>query len=251
MIKAIVIDDEQHCITRLQTLVSDYCPTAVEILGWANSVEDGLQLIKSKKPELVFLDVQINQSTGFDLLEQFTDISFHIIFTTAYEQYALKAFKFSAADYLLKPIDPDDLLLAINKLESQIYRKSIPQQLEALAFNFKNLNKNHKIAIPTLSGLEFLHVQDIVHCESDINYTTIYMEHNKRLVVAKTLKDFEAMLVSHNFYRVHNSHLVNVVKIKSYNKGKGGWLKMEDGTEIEVSSRRKDGLLNKLTSTFR
>lgn len=248
MIKAIIIDDEQHCIDRLKNLIANYLSNEVSIIESYTNIDDAYKGIVALQPDLVFLDVQINRETGFDLLRKIPTISFDVIFTTAFEQYAIKAFKFSAADYLLKPIDVDDLKDSIKRIKEDERKAPKDESLNLLIANIKNIQHHtKKITVPTLNGLEFLTIQDILHCKSDVNYTTIFMKDKTKLMVAKTLKEFEGILSSYNFFRVHNSHLVNLNHIKSYHKGKGGYLILEDHTEIEVSTRRKDDFLQKLS----
>ena len=245
MIEAIIIDDEQHCIDRLATLLM--AEHSVKLSATAQKVDEGIELINSIKPGLIFLDVQIGDSTGFDLLKRLPHRDFEIIFTTAYENYAIQAIKFSAIDYLLKPVDKEDLNIALNRLSEEITKKMTSAKLDILLHNIERKNDElKKIIVPTVTGFEFLNVSDIIRCESDINYTTLFLKEKKKLLVAKTLKDFEEMLGDHHFFRVHNSHLINLVYIKSYHKGKGGYVILADGSEIEVSSRRKDDFLKKL-----
>ncbi len=249
MIRAIIIDDEQHCIDRLEQLIENNCCNSIKLLGSYQSVEEGLKAIKEEKPALVFLDVEIKDKTGFDLLKQLPEINFEVIFTTAHDKYAVQAFKFSAIDYLLKPVEADELLLAIKKLNEKFSQKEISQKFDTLFYNLKNIKGSSKrICVPVLSGLVFIQVDDIIRCESNINYTTLFLKDKQKLLVAKTLKEFEEMLGDYNFYRIHNSHLINLAYIKTYNKGKGGSVTMEDGSEIEVSTRRKDDFLKKLTA---
>ena len=160
-----------------------------------------------------------------------------------------KAFKYSAIDYLLKPIDPDDLMHAIEKVTEKLSLTNMAQKLDVLYYNLQNKNKQStRICLPVVNGLIFLHTHEIIRCESNINYTTIFLKDKQKHTVAKTLKEFDEMLAEHNFFRIHNSHLINLDYIKSYNKGKGGVVIMHDGTEIEVSTRRKDDFLKKLTA---
>jgi two-component system LytT family response regulator len=247
MIKAIIIDDEAHCIRRLSTLLEENCKENIQLLGSFQSAEEGLAAIIKLQPSLIFLDVQMNGQTGFDLLKKIQPINFEVIFTTAYEKYAVQAFKFSAIDFLLKPIDPDDLLQAITKVANKISGNEMSRKLDALFHNLKNAHEPKKISIRTLDGLTFLDINDIIRCQSNINYTTIYLKTNQKITVSKTLKEFEELLSDYNFYRVHNSHLINLAYIKKYNKGKGGVVAMSDHSEVEVSSRRKEGFLKKLS----
>lgn len=249
MIKAIIIDDEQHCIDRLTKMLSGNSSNMVELLASVQSVDEGLTAIKTYKPQLVFLDIEIGDKTGFDLLKQLPEINFEVIFTTAYDKYAVQAFKFSALDYLLKPIDTDELQAALKKLNDKVSQKDIAGKFDALFHNLKNIQSaSKKICVPVLSGLVFIQTDDIIRCESNVNYTTLFLKDKQKLLVAKTLKEFEEMLTEYNFYRVHNSHLLNLAYIKMYNKGKGGTVTMSDGSEIEVSTRRKDDFLKRLTA---
>jgi len=247
MINAILIDDEAHCIDRLNNLLIKYCPN-IQVVAFSSDIDSAFDKIRKLKPKAIFLDVQIHDKTGFDLLAKFHEINFHVIFTTAFEHFAVQAFKFSAVDYLLKPIDPDDLIQSVEKLNQKIESKEKLEDLSILQQNLVNFQtQNKKLIVPTVLGFEFLNVQDIIHCQSDVNYTTLFLKNHKKLTVAKTLKEFEELLQPYNFFRVHNSHLINLEYVKSYNKGKSGIVKMTDDTEIEVSSRRKDGFLQKLS----
>lgn len=251
MINAVLIDDEQHCIDRLKNLIATYLNTSVHIIGTFDNVDDAYTGIKTLSPDLIFLDIQIHRKTGFDLLNRFSGFTFDVIFTTAYEQYAIKAFKFSAVDYLLKPIDVDDLIASVKKI-SERGKRHKNADYNLLDKNINNIRYHtKKITVPTLNGLEFLNVEDILHCKSDVNYTTIFMKNRSKLMVAKTLKEFERLLQDFNFFRVHNSHLVNLNYIKSYNKGKGGYLTLDDNTEIEVSTRRKEDFLQRMAAINR
>jgi two-component system LytT family response regulator len=250
MIKAVIIDDEQHCIDRLTRLVVQHCAGTVKLSGSFSTIEEGIKGIKLLQPQLVFLDVQIHDKTGFDLLQSLNERNFDIIFTTAFEKYAVQAFRFSAIDYLLKPVEAEELVQAVSKLSQKKHPDDISRKVEVLLENIDQLKQYtppKKIVVPTISGFELLPVIDIIRCQSDINYTTIFIKDKQKLVVAKTLKEFEEMLEPYNFFRVHNSHLVNLVYVRSYQKGKGGSVVMADGTEIEVSTRRKDDFLKKLT----
>jgi len=247
MIDAIIIDDEAHCTEHLTALLSTWCGSMIRVAGSAGTVEEGWRMILDRQPQLLFLDIQLRNETSFDLLNRFPVINFDIIFVTAYEKYAIRAFKFSAIDYLLKPVDPDDLRQAVARLQQKRSKEESAQRFETLFYNLKNgPGLPRRISVPTVKGLEFLPVQDIIRCESHINYTSIFLANGQKFTVARTLKEFEELLEEHNFYRVHNSHLINLAWIRSYNKGKGGSVSMTDNTEIEVSTRRKDELLKRL-----
>ncbi|MEP7170074.1 MAG: LytTR family DNA-binding domain-containing protein [Bacteroidota bacterium] len=244
MIRALIIDDEQHCINRLSGLLEEHCKETVHVMDSYQSVEEGIKGIKKLQPDLIFLDVQIHDKTGFDLLKQLNEINFEIIFTTAFEKYAVQAIKFSAIDYLLKPVDADDLKQGVEKLTKKFSKTDTSAQLQVLFNNMQSTSK--RICVPVINGLVFLQVSDIIRCQSDVNYTTIFLKDKQKLMVAKTLKEFEEMLTDYNFFRVHNSHLINLSYIKNYVKGKGGYVVLTDGSEIEVSSRRKEAFMKKL-----
>ncbi|HVX25302.1 MAG TPA: LytTR family DNA-binding domain-containing protein [Parafilimonas sp.] len=247
MTKAIIVDDEQHCIDRLGNLLKNYCGDSIELCGSFHSVEEGLKAVNSVKPNLVFLDVEIKDKTGFDFLKHLPEINFEVIFTTAYDKYAVQAFKFSAIDYLLKPIDAEDLQAAVKKLNEKISQKDLAHKFDTLFYNLKNIqNPSKRICVPVLTGFVFIQIDDIIRCESNVNYTTLFLKDKQKLLVAKTLKEFEELLKEYNFYRIHNSHLINLACIKTYHKGKGGTVTMLDGTEVEVSTRRKDEFLKKI-----
>jgi two-component system LytT family response regulator len=244
MITAVIVDDEQHCTDRLSSLLAQLFSKNIQLIGCFNTVYDALSGIKKLQPDLIFLDMQINDKTGFDLLQQSEQINFEVIFTTAYEKYAVQAFKFSAIDYLLKPVDASDLKSALDKLNDKISKNDKSKKIDALLHNMQSASK--RICVPVINGLVFLQVTDIIRCQSEINYTNIFLKDKQKLLVAKTLKEFEEMLADYNFFRVHNSHLINLAYIKSYNKGKGGYVTMMDNSSIEVSTRRKDEFLKKL-----
>ncbi|MDN3671137.1 LytTR family DNA-binding domain-containing protein [Echinicola jeungdonensis] len=247
MIKAIIIDDEIHCIERLKKILLNHFSMSIQLVGTYKTVSGGKKAIEILNPDLIFLDIQLKSQSGFDLLNEIGKVNIHVIFTTAFEEYAIKAFKFNAIDYLLKPIDPSELADAIVRLQGEMKKN---QQSEKFEILFKSLceekKSNKKIAVPTMNGLVILNISDIIRCQSDVNYTYIFLESGEKMMVSKSLKEFELLLKDYQFYRVHNSHLVNLDFIKSYFKGKGGYLELLDGSSVEVSSRRKSGLLVKL-----
>jgi two-component system LytT family response regulator len=248
MIKAIIIDDETHCIDRLAALLEEFHAGSVELLGAYQTAEEGLRVIQSSRPELIFLDIQIGDTTAFDLLRQIGNMDFDVVFTTAYDKYAVEAFRFSAMDYLLKPISPDELERAIHKLEKKKTDIATSERLNVLFHNLKHIQgAARRIGVPVANGLVFVLVSDIIRCESEINYTTLFLKDKQKITVARTLREFEELLTDAGFYRVHNSHLVNLAYIKSYQKGKGGTLTMTDNSRVEVSTRRKEEFLKKLS----
>mgnify|MGYP000859369412 FL=1 len=247
MIDAIIIDDEEHCIQRLDKLLSQQCADLISVRARCNTVQEGLRQINERRPSLVFLDVMLNNETGFDLLKQLPEINFDVIFITAHDKYAIEAFRFSALDYLLKPVDPDELLTAVNKLRKKLSVNDTAQKLETL---FKNLavqqNMQKRIAVPGINGTDFIQIGDIMRCQSEGNYTIIFLKDNRKITVAKTLKEFEDLLCNYDFFRVHNSHIVNLAFVKTYSKGKSGYLTMTDDTEIEVATRRREEFMKKM-----
>jgi two-component system LytT family response regulator len=228
-------------------LLGKYCPE-VDMHAFCTNADDAIEQIRMHKPELVFLDVEMPDKSGFDLLETLNEIHFHIIFTTAFNQYALRAIKFGALDYLLKPIDKDELRRAVDKYTKQQKQISI-DQLKALLSHTKKDNDYsfQKIAFPTLHSYELVHLNDILACESSSNYTSIRLVSGKTILVSKTLKEIEELLNMPPFFRVHHSWLVNLQYAIRYIKGDGGYLVLSNETSIPVSRNKKDDLLKYIT----
>ena len=243
-IKAIIIDDEERSITSLLWELENF--KNVKIIGKTTNPVEGIKLITKLKPDLIFLDIEMPVLNGFDLIKQFDTIDFEVIFTTAYDKFAVQAFEVSAIDYLLKPIDENDLARALQKVKLKSDNSEFQKKME---FLFKNIKTDDPcfdhIVIPTLEGLEFIESKEIIRCESDSNYTSIFMVSKEKYFVSKTLKDIEKLLDSRKFYRVHNSHLVNIAFIKKYLKGKDGTLVLKNGDLIPVSRTKKGNLLDK------
>ncbi|MDX5338816.1 MAG: LytTR family DNA-binding domain-containing protein [Cyclobacteriaceae bacterium] len=242
MIKALLIEDEKGSAERLHYFLEADHQYSIQLLAWKDSVPRALEFLRKEKVDLVFLDVELGTQTGFDLLSQLGQIDFQIIFTTAHQEYALQAIKHAAMDYLLKPIDREELKLAVEKVRKE-KGKSV-DALEKLLKQFHFQEKlGHKIALPSLVGIEYVPVEEILRCQADINYTHFYLKNGRKITVSKTLKEFEIQLLPHGFFRVHNSHLINLAEVKFYQKGKGGALILSDGSEVEVASRRKEELM--------
>ena len=243
MIKAILIDDEAHCLDTLNMLLNDYCPE-VKVMDRYSSSKKALEAIEKIKPELVFLDIEMPVMNGFELLEQFERIPFSVIFTTSYDQYAIKAIRISALDYLLKPIDPVELVAAIHKVQSQ---KAHPTSEQFLLLMDRIQHKEtgfSKIAVPTAEGYELIPVDQVVRCEANDNYTHLYLKNKTRLIACRTLKEMEEQLIDFNYFvRVHHSYLVNLNEVNKYIRGDGGYLVLTDGTNVNVSRGRKDALM--------
>jgi two-component system, LytTR family, response regulator len=243
MIKAILIDDEVHCLDTLSMLLSDYCPE-VHVMERCISGKQGLIAIRNHNPSLVFLDIEMPTMNGFELLEQFTNIPFSIIFTTSYDQYAIKAIRFSALDYLLKPIDPKELIAAVHKVEIQKHLPSA-EQFQMLIDQIQQPKKNFsKIAVPTSEGFELIPADDLIRCEADDNYTYLFLKNKTKIIACRTLKEVEEQLDGFpSFIRVHHSYLVNLNEVSKYIRGEGGYLVMSDGSTVNVSRSRKEALL--------
>jgi two-component system LytT family response regulator len=246
MIRTILVDDEIDSIRVLRRLLENYCPQ-VSIVGTAGGVETALPLIRETRPDLVLLDIEMAQGNAFDLLNQLQPIDFKVIFVTAFDNYAVRAFKYSAVDYLLKPVDIDDLRAAISRVEKKPDEHTVVQQMKMLLDNVGALNlPQQKMAIPTITGLIFITVQDIIRFEAKGNYTSIYLSKGESIMATRTIKDYEDILPETIFCRIHNSHIINLSRIKKYQKGRGGSVEMEDGSTIEVASRRRDEFLRRL-----
>jgi two-component system LytT family response regulator len=244
MLKTIIVDDEPYCCEALATLLED--SRDVELTAICHNAADALSVIHKYSPELVFLDVEMPKMNGFEMLEQLPAVNFEIIFTTSYDQYALKAIRFSAIDYLLKPVDSEELQKAIQKVV-QRSQKPIAQQLEILMQKIHQPSTPiNRIAMPTMEGLQMIPVDSIISCESDSNYTIILLKNNKKLIVSRTLKEIEELLEEHSFVRVHRCYLANLNEVEKYVKGEGGYLVMSDGTTIDVARNKKEVLLKKL-----
>ncbi|CAN5830274.1 LytTR family DNA-binding domain-containing protein [soil metagenome] len=234
MIEAIIIDDESNNIYSLQNLLAKFCPE-IHITGTATNAITGYELIKKVNPQLAFLDIEMPFGNAFDLLNHLQEIRFEIIFVTAFDQYAHKAFKYSAIDYLLKPINIDELIKAVDKVKTHIDNKSINEKVATLLHNMDPDKLNSpKIAIASLNDVTFISMNTIIRMEAQKNYTIVYVKDGTKILATKNLGSFEELLPEEKFCRIHHSHIVNLGFIKKYNRGRGGYIEMDDGTEIEV-----------------
>lgn len=239
-LNCLIIDDEKHCRDSLSQIIAENF-SDINLLEICTNPKDGITAISKHDPDLVFLDVEMPGMTGFELLQQLPEVNFEVIFTTAYDKYAVRAIKASALDFLLKPVGKDELSEALVKVRMKLKKTKPLKQLEVLFENIKQVSDPlKKIVVPTLQGFNFIYVQDIIRLEGESNYTTFYFKGGQKLMVSKTLKEFEDMLLDHHFFRVHQSHLINLRFLKNYIKGEGGIAVMEDGSEIDVSRRRKE-----------
>ena len=246
-IKAIIVDDELGARESLSKMIEKNCKQ-IEIVAKADSMKAAYDTITALNPDLVFLDIEMPNGNAFDLLEKFKQINFNIIFTTAYDHYAIKAIKFSAVDYLLKPIDPEELVTAVERLENKLGQKTeLDKQFKTLLSNVRPENKLKKVGIPDGDGLVFINLSDIIRCDSDGNYTYFLLTSGKKIIASRTLGEYENLFSDESFFRVHRSHLINLEHVKKYIKGEGGYVIMSDNSQVEVSRRNKNDFLEKLS----
>jgi len=245
MIKAVIIDDEKRSRDTLVGMIERYCPT-IEVIGQADGCQAGVNKIKELSPEIVFLDIQMPDGSGFKLLEDIKEYNFEVIFTTAHDQYAIKAIRFSALDYILKPINPDDLNYAVDKYIKKQNKGQINKNIQVLLDNIKAPNVEPKIILNTSEGIHIVKTDDIIRCESDDYYTRFYFKNDSMILISKTLKQNEELLNEYNFIRTHKSHLINIKHIKSYLRNEGVII-MSDGSKIPVSRRKKDKIVDILS----
>lgn len=242
MIRAVLIDDEKHCLETLSALLNRYCGDVI-ISEECSSGKKGVEAIRKHKPDLVFLDIEMPMMNGFEVLQQFIEIPFAVIFTTSYDQYAIKAFKYSALDYLLKPIDREELMVAVQKV---ILKRSLPfaEQFDILLKQIKQKGSGfEKIAVPTLEGFELVRADQIIRCDADDNYTHLYLKDKRKIVACRMLKELEELTEEFGYFvRVHNSYLVNMNEVAKYIKGDGGYLLMSDGSTVAISKSRRESL---------
>lgn len=242
MTTSIIIDDEAKGRLALREKLSAYCPQ-VNIVAEAADGLEAIPLIQQHKPGLIFLDIEMPRMNAFEMLNAIPEKNFHVIFTTAYDQYAIKAIKYAAFDYLLKPIDIEELKTAIARI-SQASQGDTLRQAAALQENIAHPKKQlSKLAIPTLEGLNFYNISDIIHLEANSNYTNIHFVNSKKVIASRTLKDFEELLPAETFFRPHHSHLINLQYIKRYLRGDGGQIELQNGTYVDVSRRKKEEFL--------
>lgn len=244
MINIAIIDDEASIISNIAKIIKISCYKA-EIIGTASSVKEGIALLNSIQPDLLLLDIMLKDGTGFELLEQVPNHSFKLIFVTAHHDFALKAFKFSALDYIVKPVIPDELLQAIDKAAKMNELENISLQMKVLAENMRKISQvPGKIVLKTTETIHVVEICNISRCESDGNYTVFYFTDGSKMMISKTLKEYESILKDNRFIRVHHSHLVNIINIDKYEKGGGGYLKMKDGSIVPVAIRKKEALMH-------
>ncbi|MCB0643549.1 MAG: response regulator transcription factor [Phaeodactylibacter sp.] len=246
MLRTIIVEDEKHNRETLKNLLAEFCPE-IELVGMAANVEEGVQLIRAEQPDLLFLDIELQTATGFDLLQQVEHLTFDVIFTTAFDQYAIQAIKFSSLDYLLKPIDIDELQQAVQKAVRKNEADLGKAQLELLLSNLNRQQTGQKrICLSTSDGLEFLHVQDIMYCEANGSYTNFVLKEGRKLVVSKHLKGYENLLDGAPFMRVHNKYLINLEEVQRFVKSEGGYILMKNGDHVSISPKKRDEFMERM-----
>jgi len=251
MITAVLIDDDINLREGMKGLLSLYAPD-ITIIGEADSVESGVEILNKLNPQIVFLDIQMNDGTGFDVLEKLSEINgkvtSHVIFVTAYEHYAIKAFRFSALDFLLKPVGPDELEKVIDKIRAVLEKDNDYSHIDLLLENIRKKADNFKrIALSNSDGIHLLDINDIIRCESDDNYTKFFVKNGKPILISKTLKEYEELLSEYDFVRIHQSHLINLAYVKSYVKRENGFVLMSNDVQLPVSQRKRE-LLQEILS---
>jgi two-component system LytT family response regulator len=239
-LKTVIVDDESDAVNFINSLISEYCPS-LEVNGMASNVLQGVSVINEKDPDLVFLDVEMPNGTGFDLLAQFPEKDFDVVFITAFNHYAIKAIKFSAVDYILKPININEFIEAVNKVVKKRSERRSPGN-EGIKILMENLRSSlpSRLAIPTTDGMEYLNPKDIIRIEADRSYSWFYLTGDRKILVSRHLKEFQELLGDRYFFRAHNSHLINLKFVKKYIRKEGGYIEMADGAMLPVSRNRKD-----------
>jgi two-component system LytT family response regulator len=246
VIKAIIVEDEVNCSKNLLNLLEKHCPE-VEIIGEATSVEEGIDLFDDPdmKPDVAFLDINLPDGLIFRMLDELRPIDFEVVFITAFNEHAIKACEYSSIGYIMKPIDPDNLLQAVSRM--RVHRSDqIEQRLELFNKHLNNPNVFEKMSISAIDGIYFVNIKDIVRLEAEDNYTHIFLTSGDRITASKTIKTYEDMLQSMNFYRVHKRHVINLNFMRKFIKGDGGYLVMDDGKKIEVSRRRRPAFMEQM-----
>jgi two-component system, LytTR family, response regulator len=243
MIRCILVDDETDSLEVMEMLLKTHCPQ-VKIEAVCNNAEKGIEAINKYRPDVVFLDIEMPNMNGFDMLEKFDELFFDVVFITAYQQFAIRAFRYSALNYLLKPVDVDDLIETIQRIEK---RNAAPmkEQIELLLQGVRNPGSQtiSRIALTTSYGLLFVETKDIIYCESNDNYTNVKLVSGKKLLISKTLKEIDETLSGPDFYRIHNSFLINLGHVQKFVRSDGGYVIMDDDTQVSISRTKKQEFL--------
>lgn len=248
MMRTVVIDDEPNARQVVKNILQQYCKS-VDVIGEAENVTAGVKMINDLSPDLVLLDIRMPDGTGFNLLKKVDKLNFHFVFITAHEEYAIQAIKQSALDYIVKPINTNELIAAVEKAElSKPKESDLVSSIEALSYNQSNVESEKRLVLNTQDSIFIVKVKEIISCKADKNYTEVNICDNRKLVISKTLKDVEEMLNGCGFFRSHQSHLINLKYISHYEKGLGGIIVMQDSSRIPVSSRKKELFLQVMSS---
>lgn len=238
MKKALIIDDENRTRDLIAKMINSF-GLDIEAIPAGENVQSGIAAIEELKPDIVFLDIQMPDGTGFDVLKSVKNKNFEVVFITAHEEFAIKAIKFSALDYLLKPIDPVELKLAVEKAIKAVDDKKEESQFEALQYNIQP-NQKRRLVLKTQESVHVIELDQIIRCEADRNYTSFFLVGGKKILVSKTLKEYETLLSSHNFLRIQQSHLINLDYVDRYDKGNGGSVVMKDSSEVPLSPAKRE-----------
>jgi two-component system LytT family response regulator len=246
LIRTVLIDDELKSNRILQTLLEKYCPQ-VRVIGTAEGVDTAIVLIRDVQPELVFMDIEMTHGNAFDLLNQLQPVNFHLIFVTAFDNHAVRAFKYNAIDYLLKPVSIRELCAAVEKISGKVVATDLLGRVKSMMDTMRGMDASERrMAIPTQNGLSFIPIGEIIRLEARGGYTLIHLVDRTKITSTSAIKEYEELLPETVFFRVHASHIINLNKIKSYQKGRGGYVTMDDSSEIEVANRRRDEFMQRL-----
>lgn len=241
----VIIDDEPGNVVTLTRIIKEYCPQ-IKLTGSAPDPLKGYELIKKNDPDLVFLDIEMPYGNAFDMLDRIDPVRFEVIFVTAFDNYAMKAIRYAALDYILKPVNINELKEAVSKAISRLEEKEINTRVRSLLVDYKNENSSHqRIGLPTAQGFRFEDINKIMYIQAEGNYSIVYIKDQKKELVTKSLKEFEEILPEVSFCRIHYSHIININFVKKYFKGRGGYVEMEDGTSIEVSVRKRSDFFDR------
>lgn len=247
MLKVVVIEDETRTRDAIVSIIEKECPE-IRVAGTGFNVESGINTINTHKPDILIIDVELSDGTAFDILRNINEHNSQIIFVTAHEEYALQAIKFSAFDYILKPFSAAELTGAILRAKETVLKKASNQSLQTLLNNIDNKKEDKKIVLKSTDDIHLVKISDIIRCEADSSYTHFFLTDGSELTISSNLKEYDELLGDYKFFRVHHSHLVNLNKIVKFRKGNSGHLLLSDGSEVPVSSRKKDRLIEKFNS---
>jgi two-component system, LytTR family, response regulator len=247
MLRVVIVEDEIHSREALKSLLQEFCKD-IDVVGLAGDVNTAVTIINKTTPDLVFLDVELQTGTGFDVLDRVGDIQFEVVFTTAFEQYAVKAIKLSSLDYLLKPIDIEELQRAVEKASVKKDDEIRKRKLEILMSNLEPSSGIKRICLATGDSMEFINISDIMYCEASGAYTKFHLNGGASILVSKNLKEYEIILTDHNFMRVHNSFVINLAEVKKFIKSEGGYILMKNDSQISISQKKRDEFFERMTS---